>query len=222
MDLYTILPPKGKFFYKCRHLLRSLDFIFNIPIDIRLLFLKKGLKEVKFNYIDNIDDETEQFINGFQTNQLFKRGKTELNWITRYPWVLSANSTNSSNQQYHFSSTEKAFDFYKIKLFNNQDQLVAFIFLSKRNQILKIPYCFVQKDYFPNVVELLVFHIVKWRISTFSVFQPDLVQYLTNVNTLQIYKKTITKNYLVTSKMHPLFTETELTIQDGDGDLAFT
>jgi GNAT superfamily N-acetyltransferase len=222
MDLYTILPPKNKFFYKIRHLLKILDFVFNIPIDIRLLFLKNSVKDVKFNYIDNIDDETEQFINGFQINQLFKRGKTELNWITKYPWVLSANSTNSSNQQYHFSSTEKAFDFYKIKLFNDQDQLIAFIVLSKRNQILKIPYCFVQKDYLPKVVELLVFHIVKWRISTFSAFHPGLVLYLTKVNTFQIYKKNIVKNYLVTSKIYPLFTIAELTIQDGDGDLAFT
>jgi hypothetical protein len=222
MDLHTLLPPKNKLFYKFKNLLKFIDYVINIPLDIRLEILHRILKKVNFQYITEIDHDTEKFIEGFQPYQLFRRGKAELKWINDYPWILKDNASDLSKQQYHFSAYDKAFDLFNIRLLDKKGQMIAFLILSKRNYVLKLPYCFVQKDYVPDVVEVIKYHILKWRISTFVTFQPDIVQFMGDHNALQIHRKASVKNYLVTTKMFPLCIESELRIQDGDGDQVFT
>jgi GNAT superfamily N-acetyltransferase len=222
LDLSTILPPKNKLFYFSRPFLTIADFIANIPLDIRLKVLQKKLKDVNFQYLNEIDPETETFINNFQSGQYFKRSRSELDWITKYPWVIKRNSTERSKQEYYFSSTDKSFDFYKIKIADSKNQPVAFLLFSRRNRSLKIPYIVFMDEYLNQTIDVIVFHIIKWRISTFTTFQPKLVNHLNRHSIYQIYKKSTERNYLVTSRMLTYFEEGLLNIQDGDGDLAFT
>lgn len=221
MDLFTILPPKNKLFDKLKILLKAFDFAVNIPLDIRLDILNRRLKKVNFQYVKEIDPDTGLFIKSFRENELFRREKTELQWINDFPWILKGDAA-PSGQHYHFSSYDKTFDFCNIRLLNNQGQMIAFLVLSKRNSVLKLPYCFAHTDHVPEVVKLIVYHIFKWRISTFVTYRPDIVKFLSGNDAFQIYKKTTVKNYLVTSGMYPLLAGNASKIQDGDGDQAFT
>ena len=222
MDLQTILPPKKGIFRKLKTFLIVGDAIINSILDVRFLFYKNEPPPYKLEYINHIDSETEKFISKFQNRQLFKRDIRELNWIIEYPWILSAPTKDFDSWRYYFSSIDKSFDFYCLKVLNNLDELVAFLILSKRNRILKLPYCYIEKDFLPDVARIIDYHILNWRINTFSTFHPELVEYFFSNKTISIYKKNTERQYWITDVLNNIIKESNYNIQDGDGDCAFT
>ena len=222
MDLHTILPPKRRVFQEVKTFLKVSDAVINSFLDLRFLFYKNELPSVKFEYINQIDDEVGKFISRFQDGQLFKRSIDELNWIINYPWILSAPTRDFDSQRYYFSSIDKSFVFCCLKVRNNLGELVAFLILSKRNHILKLPYCYMEKDVLTDIVKIINFHILNWRINTFSLFHPELVAYLSTHKTMSIYKKKIERQYLISNVLNNSIKENKVNIQDGDGDCIFT
>ncbi|MCK9424021.1 MAG: GNAT family N-acetyltransferase [Bacteroidales bacterium] len=222
MNLQTILPPKKRIFQKIKAFLKVIDAFLNSLLDLRFLFCKNKLPPVKLEYVNHLDNETGKFISRFQDRALFKRGINELNWIIDYPWILSKPTKDFDSQRYYFSSVDKSFDFYCLKVRNNLDELVAFLILTKRNRILKLPYCYMEKGALTHVIKIIDIHILNWRIDTFSTFHPELVKYLSTKKTISIYKKKIERQYLISNVLNNIIKENKYNIQDGDADCAFT
>jgi GNAT superfamily N-acetyltransferase len=222
MDLHSILPPKKRIFQKIKIYLKVIDTFLNSLLDLRFLFYKNELPPVKLEYINQIDDEAEKFISRFQDGQLFKRGIKELNWIINYPWILSTPTEDINSKRYYFSSIDKSFVFYCLKVRNNLNELVAFLILTKRNRVLKLPYCYIEKGFLPEVAKIIDFHILNLRINAFSTFHPELVEYLSTNKTFSIYKKKIERQYLICNILNNIIKENRYNIQDGDADCAFT
>ena len=220
-DLQTLLPPKKEFFGKIVPLLKVLDVITNLFFDIRFLFWRKKITASNYEFVKYIDQEIEHFIADKQQNQLFKRRAAELNWIIKNPWVLSAPKQDKESQKYHFSSTDKSFDFYALKVRNKDNRLVAFMLFSKRNNRLKLPYCYYEPDHFKTVVEVIQSHLIQWSISTFTTFHRELVQHLKEHKTPALLKREIKRHYLI-SKFFNVPEKVSFEIQDGDADCIFT
>ena len=219
-DLQSILPPKHTLFAKTKPLLKLFDNFFNLIFDIRYLFYNKRIGELKLEYIDKIDPETEEFIKEKQTSELFKRSKSELNWLLSYPWVITKKDDKCLSEKYHFSSIDKSFEFISVKIKNMEGKLTAFIIFAKRNDNLKMPYCYYEN--IEDVVSTINIHLVKWKIKTASLYNDAISTTIKNSISPALFKKQISRNYLISKKFKDKIINSEPIIQDGDGDAAFT
>lgn len=219
-SLQTILPPKKNLFKRIKPLLKVLDFLLNALFDCRFYFLNEKLKDVSLKHIDHIDNEIETFIKDKQRNQLFNRGIHELNWILKNPWILNSEE-NLNSKRYHFSSVDKRFEFVPLKIYNKQNKLIAFIIFARRNDDLKIPYLY-HDNYLETIVKVVNYHLIKWKIKTFTCFHSELVLMLKKQRTPALFKKEINRNYMISNVFDSKIIESKLEIQDGDGDCSFT
>jgi GNAT superfamily N-acetyltransferase len=220
-DLATLLPPKKDVFRKNQALLQSLDHGINTITDLRLPKPDLNSEAFTLEYPIEIDDETAIFIESRQHNQLFKRGKEELNWILNNPWILSAPEKDPLNSRYHFSSVEKQFNFSLVKVRGTQNELIAFLLFAQRNESLKLPYCYHNGNM--NAVWKAIRHeLLRLHISTFTTFQPDLVDYIHTHDKLAFFHKKVTRNYIISTRFDAFIGAAPIAIQDGDADCSFT
>ena len=220
-DLYNILPPKKIIFFKLKWLFKAIDFCANGLLNIRLIFLKEDLSHLHFEYIDHIDEEVNDFIATKQEKQFFKRNKDDLNWIIKNPWILSSIRKDDLNKKYYFSSTAKSFNFYSLIVRNSDDKLIGLMIFAKRDTALKLPYLY-HDNCFDTIIKVINYHLIKWKIRTFTTFHSDLAQNLINKKTTAIYKKELKRNYMIPSIFLDEIFNSDLEIQDGDGDCSFT
>ncbi len=221
MDLHTILPPKKRLFQQIAPLLRLADTLLNTALGLRRLFPARRKSELKSEQIESIDRETMDFIARMQEATPFRRGAAELDWILHNPWVIAAPPDHDS-RRYYFSSVDLTFDFYALKLRNTQNKVVALLLLSKRNRTLKLPFCMMEAGMETEVALAIESLIVAWRVNSFTTFNAELTAYFTSHKAVGIFKKPIDRSYMVTNKMNALLQVSTGSIQDGDGDTAFT
>lgn len=219
-DLQKILPPKHKIFSTLKPFLKIFDFSFNLIFDLRYIFLKKNINGNTLEYINSIDKEIMDFILPKQENELFKRGINELNWMIKNPWVISHKNKNCLSHKYHFSAIDKSFEFIPVKVRNEKKDLIAFMIFAKRNNDLKIPYCYYNDT--KTITKIINYHLVKWKIKTASIYNTDIALALKSSKSPALFKKEINRNYLISNKFKDEFNNNEYKIQDGDGDTAFT
>ncbi len=221
MNLHVILPPKKLVYQKTTPILLLADKFINTLKQLHRLPTNRKTSFLQSVVVTVIDDEILNFISTFRDAPLFQRGINELNWILHHPWILSS-SADEDSRRYYFSSVDKSFDFYAIKLQNSRNELVAFLIFSKRNRTLKLPFCYIQKDVLAEVAQTIEEYIIKWRVDTFTSFHPELAGYLALNSNVAIFKKDVTRYYMVTHTMDELIRVLSNDIQDGDGDCAFT
>ena len=219
MDLHSILPPKKKVFKKIKPLLYVGDQVMNVFLDFRFLISKNRFKPEKLEYVKEVDDEVENFISTLQQTQLFKRNREELNWIINNPWILTTPSPDDT--RYYFDSSDKSFEYRCVKLRNNHNELIAFLLLSKRNRVLKIPYCYMKPGVITEAVNAIAYHIYKWKINTLVTQQPELTSFFLTHNIGQIFKKKSYRLYFLSKELDQLLRGIEYQVQDGDADAAF-
>ncbi len=219
-NLLTILPPKKDIFKRVKFLLKTFDFISNSLFDFRFYFLSNNLTNIQLEYINHIDREIDEFIKHKQQKQLFRRRADELNWIIKNPWILSSPTKDIISKKYHFTSLEKLFEFVPVKVFNKYNELIAFIIFAKRNEDLKIPYCY--GDDLEAIIKVINYHLVKWRVKTFTTFNEEIVSNLKSSSTTSLFKKEIKRNYIISSSFDTNLLEKNFRIQDGDADCSFT
>ncbi len=220
-DLSKLLPPKGPHYRTFTPMWRIMDDVLNGLLDWRLRFVrtKSSLRTV---YVDRIDDEIATFIETRQEDQIFKRGGQELDWILSYPWIVEASAATSESKKYHFSSIAQRFAFAPVKCYNSDDKLVAFLMFALRDNALKVPYCYLHDDYLHEVKSCIEDHILKWRISTCTLFHPKLVKLIGQSSTLALTKKPMRRHYIISKVFKDFSADQDYQIQDGDADCAFT
>ena len=218
-DIYKLLPPKGRIFSSTKYMLRGLDAVVNSMLDLRFNLYKR--QKLSVEYPAMVDAETEHFISGKQQGQVFRRSADELNWILKNPWIL-AGPENEMSRKYHFSSVDRSFNFYPVKLRDSNGKLIAYFIFSKRHKTLKLPYFYAEPGHLEEVMALVREHLILWNISTFTVFDPDIVAYLESNRTIALYKKQIKRHYIISKTLHHLLGTGKVVIQDGDADCAFT
>jgi len=92
--------------------------------------------------------------------------------------------------------------------------------MARRNEDLKLPYCYA--DNFDDLIPIINYHLILWRIKTFTVFNDQLVAKLKNGNPPCIFKKDIKRNYIISTNFKSEIMGTDFEIQDGDADCSFT
>lgn len=218
-ELGRILPEKKEWFKNVIYLLGCIDGGLNIYANLKLIFTKKSKINLTAEKVNQIDSELQTYISQHNKNELFQRSKEELNWILNFPWVLSGLNSDPLSSKYHFTSVANEFKYIPIVLRNAQNKIVAFALFSKRNDTLKLPYCYYDSDKIEEVLTLVQNMILDEKCKTFTTFLPVLIERLQQ-KSIGLYKKKVKRHFII-SKFFPDIKE-PFEIQDGDADCVFT
>lgn len=223
-NLHELLPPKG-FPKTLTGLLKLADTILNILNSIRLSFWKSSLNsnDPNLEYISEIDNETKEFIEKRNCNELIKRSAAELNWITHFPWVLNSLEDDANAPRYHFTSSDKEFKTSSLKLRNKDGLLIAFIMLVVRGKNLKIPYCYFDGQYTDKLVQVIYNLMFEKGLNRVTTYNQNLTDYFKSHRTPFILHKQMQRGYLISKDLaQKLNAKDHVRLQDGSGDCVFT
>jgi len=217
--LAEILPPRGGIFAWIKPLLQILDFILNTGNAIRLVFYPgyKTESSLRYDYTEEISPETEELMGVCNQQYLIRRGKPELEWINRFPWVLEQEE-NDESRRYYFSSVSKRFFYQQVEFHDETDTVTAFLVLSVRNNHLTVPYAFFNKGMESALVKFLFNTMLNYQLNMLTVFHTELSEEIRNSPSPFLYRKKILRPYFIPKTLdlpEPAF-------QDGDGDCVFT
>jgi len=214
-----ILVKKNKNFKLISPVLKIIDKAVNtiLKVQNRSFLNKKSLKSVKIDYIDQ---QAENFIKEHQKKELFKRDKTELNWIIKQPWILHK-SIKNPNQFYYFSDTSKYFLNTIFKLYNSENQIIALLFFTNNRGLVKVPYIYFDKRYLSKICDFIFWYLIKEKANSVLIFNSALNQEIKKKHNPFWYRKEINKDFVVSKKIIPYLPK-EFDFQDGEGDFVFT
>lgn len=212
-----ILPRKNKFFKNIQWLLSFLDWFLNCFISIKLSKFKKDTS-IELKQIETIDNETEQFITGFKDSQLIPTNKSELNWIIEYPWIRTHPTQEEQElaNRYFFSSISKSFTNKLYKIYKDQ-KLIAVLFFSIRDNEMKLPYAFFNKEDIAPVTNAIYQIAINNLVTSFTCFNEQLIQELNTGKNPFTFTKPLKKNIAYP----PELDLSNKLLQDGDGDAVF-
>jgi GNAT superfamily N-acetyltransferase len=209
---------------KIKLLLQVIDYLLNIPNNIRLILWENSIKVNRkdIEYITEIDKEVELFITENNKQDLSRRNKTELNWILKFPWVLMNPIKDEYMEKFYFSSQSKQFFNLSIKI-NNREKLSAFLIITIRDGNLKIPFISLSNEVdLKKVLDVIYHHMLRYNLSTFTTFNSQLAQYIKNHPNPFILTKSIQRQFLFGKLFENQLLTNKVYIQDGEGDTAFT
>lgn len=197
------------------------DTVANMFQDMRLNGYQ--VKQVpNYEVVPEVDDDLTHFISGFQQNELFRRGKNELNWITQYPWIREGVST-AEDEKYYFSSVSRQFRQQHIKVLDESNITIGYVLCTLRDGHLKIPYAYFEANNTEAIAKVLLKLALEHQATMLTTFNPLLTDYFMKNKGPAIFAKQIKRYYLVSEKLLPFVnTGTQANFKEGDGDQAFT
>lgn len=219
-----LLPQKWPILSLLKIPFQIIDLILNSYILFRRTFWKKS--HIKGNLISSqllnqIDDQTIDFIQKRNKNELLRRDKDELNWILNYPWVI--NETNKNKvlfKKYYFSSVAKSFNYFQLKILDSSDQ-IGFLLIKEREHHFEVPYFYGDDKYLKEISTCLINFLHSMKVRSLTIVNSRLLKSLEEINFPFIHSKTQIQELFASKELIDLIgSDSEL--QDGDSDTAFT
>jgi hypothetical protein len=213
------LPSKNKKWLKVFGLLRFIDISINFLLDAK----PNQITKERYCIDESIDDQTWNFIQKNQSgNELIKKDRTDLNWVLNYPWIINKEEDVES-RKYYFSSVSKNFESKVFKIFDSNNELLAIIIFSNREGQIKIPFLYTNPAFAVKSFEIFNQYLKSIKAETLTIYHSPLVKNIENLKRTFFLKKAFKRKYLITQPLRKHIHKSQfLTIQDGDGDAAFT
>ena len=221
VNLHEVLPKKNEKYKQYCGVLKMIDSMANIPVDIRLSLIGKKTKSaISFVPTSQIDEQTNNYIISKQSNSFERRCADDINWVLQYPWLKASLPTGES-KRYHFSSVADRFENICFKLID-KGLMSGYLHFTIRDNHLKLPYAYFEAAYLPDIIQHVYRIMDQFKLNMFTVFHPDIVEYLYSHDTPFIYKRSIPRHYIITKSLGTHFRNADIDIQDGDADCVFT
>jgi len=195
------------------------DFFINLFMKIKVRSLKIP-KDYSLEYINEIDNETSEIIKPFLKNELTKRSKQELDWILKYPWLVNSKDY-TENEKYYFSSSAKNTETFGLKIKGNDNSILAFLILFKRDENLKLSYSYFKKEHSNIVLKVLSKECINRKTGILHINNNDLINIINKSNIPNFFSTDIIRKSLI-SKNYKNDLPDSFILQPGDGDCAFT
>lgn len=172
--------------------------------------------EIRFEAHQFPDAQCYQSIQENNEDLLFVRGKNELEWIFKFPWIVKEDLPE--NKKYPFSSHSKSFEYHTIKIIR-QERFLGFFIFSVREGNLKTLYFDVPSGFEFEIAQYLKKFCAKHKIEVATVYKTEIAQ--------QLFKRKLpflhAKKY--GQKIYSSFEPGKKgnhRFQDGEGDVIFT
>lgn len=218
---YSLLPNKSPFFKRNSWMLKLAD-IFLRFFNPMLLYGKtlRLDKEVEFEYLERPDTEISEMFEQVCSTTPTRRSRVELQWILRFPWLVSSPLGDRIGRKYYFSSNPQRFSQSIVKVYKN-DSLVGFILFTLTDDKLTVPYCLFKDDNSNLIARVIMLHAFKYRASMVTIYQLDLIKSIKRKFLFRLFSRSRTQIYFATKELVALLNGKFKTFNDGDGDCAF-
>jgi hypothetical protein len=214
LHLSAWLPPRHQFWHKIRPGLKFIDTTFNRLLDVVTV---KPTADFKKYLVSFIPEDIEQLIAKCGNKNAFHRGKTELDWIIKFPWISTL--PDADQNRYHFSVYDPTFRQDILAVRNEFGKLESFALLTLRNRVLKTSYLFCLPHAKSMLQSLIAAYMHEYRVTvllSWNIKEPaQKSQGLLD----RKFNRSAIRTYMATENLAPLLQEQ---IQDGDGDCVFT
>ena len=177
-------------------------------------------RDIQLEYISEIDTETEALIEKYDQDILFRRRAEDLNWMFRYPWLLSAPFIDKESHKFNFSSTVGQFYYLFVKIYV-KNSLVGFCVMRFRDNFLSIPFLYYQPDYVSSVMKVIGYHLIKKNVSALTIINHQMIRDFESIG-FPVFKIKGVKKESVISKLFSNIDFHQHYFHDGYGDCAFT
>lgn len=199
------------------------DVVMDEIVNLRSFFWERREKirlRLTFEYISSIDEETGDFIKRHHHQDLNRKGKAELSWMMKYPWILSAPLKDSASRRYHFSSRADRFLFLGVKVFEHNRGMVGFFILKVRDDRMSVVYSYFNSRHASSITAAVVYHTLAMDVCTLSLYDEQLVASFSGLGCPYWSAKSVSRGFFL-SKAIADFPLRDCRLHGGDGDLAF-
>jgi len=176
-------------------------------------------KDLEFEYFSRPDNEISDMFEGICKFTPTRRLRVDLQWILRFPWMVSSPLGDRIGKKYFFSSNPKRFDQSIVKVYKN-DILLGFIIFNLTNDKLSVPYCSFNQEDSKVMAKAILLHAINFKASMVTVYQPNLVNAIKQRRLYRLFSKRRTQIYFATKELTDELNG-KLIFNDGDGDCAF-
>ena len=220
-DFATIIPRHKFKWRRLKGLLKMCDYVLGVYTSVRLHFYKIKLFDSSLSFIpiSKFDESLSLTIEKLQSNNLFRRNITELNWLTEFPWVIETPIIPVESSKYYFTDYKNCFKSWRI-IIKKDNNPVGILILTQNGEELKTPYLLFPKELTDNVTNYILQLMIKSSAKTFVCHHKGICDNIKNKSPFFHIRKS-EKGFLITEKLHKLLPE-NVWINEGDGDAAFT
>ena len=193
------------------------DSIIVLVSSFRILFFRDRVSsEFSFETLPTPDEACFNLLRRSEQNFLFNRGEAELQWIFRFPWIMTTSQIRKIS--YPFSSVSSSFYYQTVKLFKRNELAGFFIFSVREGHLKTLFFCLPENA--ENAVALfLKKYCVLKKIEVITLYNQQVSEwFFAQKFPFLRLKKFGQKIY---STFLPEHAET-YRFQDGDGDVFFT
>lgn len=224
LNLAELLPAKDTKYRKYTFLLKLFDFSTNIFLGLYHLLIRKIMVRHNLNVseLQNLLPEDHDFIDNNNRGNIFKRNTTELNWIKQHPWLHETSLSEPAEKRYIFSSGVNRFRNHILTINNSDNEKAAILFLSIRDNAMKIPYAFFGEEHTDEIIKVILSYVFSYKICTLTIFNEKLSKSMKEHRNPFLKIRTMNQEYMCGSEILESINSSEISIADGDGDAVFT
>ena len=217
------IPRKYPAIKKFRGLLKIFDVMVNEVVNLRSVYWqrhKNPCQCLTFEYISDIDEETDHFMQRHSRHDLMRKEKTDLSWIMNNPWILSAPLKDRTSKRYYFSSRAGRFSYIGVKVFEHEEEMIGFILLKVRDDQMSVLYSYFERQHAGKIAAAACHHALEMEVSILSLYDELLSAGFAELRFPCWSVKKNSRGFSL-SKAFADIPLTNYRLQGGDGDLAF-
>lgn len=199
---------------------RCVDLLQNRRLHRRLRRSAEAGAGISIEYVRELDEEAERFIEHHRRRELTGRDRAALNWIVKYPWVLPGPLPDKIKDRYRFASSTGSFTYIPFKVYDSDDAMAGAVMIRLRDGHMDVPYCYLNHEHARGIVHVIARHAVEMGAVTLTLFNADLIHHLPAVALPCLASRPAALRSIISRKFaHVDFSD--YTLQPGDGDNVF-
>lgn len=221
-EFEQLLVPRHKFFRLISPLLKIVDISFNIVLHPINHIKSKSHSKYLSNYeiFTKPNVEILAFLQA-ENKSVFKRGTKEFRWIFEYPWVTTSTAVHKS---YPFTWHANSFIYYFIVGKNNQNEICDMAVIKLKDKVTSIPFVHKNNTNSNYLYKAILGLCYKQNTSILTAYNEDIMEYLQKQKMVSFLKKAMCQKYFILNKFKETlaYKNSEIIVNDGDGDCIFT
>ena len=222
-NLIFVIPtlyPKLKSFNPLWNLIdNTLNIFVDIKLNIQKSSIQSRLKNVKLEYVNYIDDEILSIITTHSKNHISPKKANFFEWMKAYHWVQEAPLLgNVDRKKYEFSSYDKHFNIYLIKIIE-KNECLGFVVLQKRNYVLKVLFSYYDEKYSQLITDIVVLQSIHQNVREIICYD-EIISKEMNKSSVFLYKTKKIKQSIISKSFNKERFD-DVIVNFGDGDCSF-
>jgi len=184
-----------------RQLTRLSDLVMNCRGLLWNRQARSRVGNLRMEYVGELDSRCRDFLERFDRRaEIFRRDIQELQWMLRHKWAVVTPLADSQTGRYAFSANARRFEFIVFQLQRDDGSIGALMILSIRDDMLKIPYAFIESDMYNAAGLAVCFNALALRARSLMIADAALTQAVVRQEFPQFMRKNIERNSLCTLK----------------------